>query len=153
MSEPYKFKGGQGMMERGQSVYGSKKTNMCNCPVCEGGSKLMLYQCKNCKGTGQVENAKEECDHCTGTGSLNGKKCPQCQGTGNKNSKDNAKLECMECGKTFTKSNPTADSKCPGCGGSDLELANGKANGKDIDPQKLAEMVVDEIPASQMTES
>jgi hypothetical protein len=59
----------------------------------------------------------------------------------------------MECGKTFTKSNPTADSKCPGCGGSDLELANGKANGKDIDPQKLAEMVVDEIPASQMTES
>jgi len=67
-TESYKFKGGQGMLERGDKGYGSKKSNTCNCPVCEGGSKLMLFQCKNCKGTGQVENAKKvvgiKCDNC-----------------------------------------------------------------------------------------
>jgi rubrerythrin len=40
----------------------------------------------------------------------------------------NAKLECQECGKIFSKSNPTADTKCPGCGGYDIDLANSYGN-------------------------
>lgn len=42
----------------------------------------------------------------------------------------NAKLECMECGATFSRSNPSTDTKCPKCGGYDIEVANSKNNAK-----------------------
>jgi len=32
------------------------------------------------------------------------------------------KLECQECGKKFSKSNPTSDTKCPKCGGYDIDI-------------------------------
>ena len=33
------------------------------------------------------------------------------------------KLECQECGKKFSKSNPTSNTKCPKCGGYDIDVA------------------------------
>jgi ribosomal protein L40E len=33
------------------------------------------------------------------------------------------KLTCMECGRTTTRRNPTADTRCRNCGGYDLEPA------------------------------
>lgn len=40
--------------------------------------------------------------------------------------KGKVKLECMECGKKFMSSKPTASTKCPKCKGSDIELAERK---------------------------
>lgn len=33
------------------------------------------------------------------------------------------KLECQECGKKFSKKNPTSNTKCPKCGSYDIDLA------------------------------
>lgn len=46
-------------VNRGLAAYGSKVDNsMCDCPSCEGRGGTGYLKCKNCKGTGQVENKK-----------------------------------------------------------------------------------------------
>ena len=45
---------------------------------------------------------------------------------GNKNEGKGVDLECQECGKKFSKPNPTGNTKCPKCGSHDLELGEAK---------------------------
>lgn len=70
INETYKFgsHNATDLVERGKNTYGSKVDNsVCECPVCFGGGRHGLFACKNCLGTGKVENAnnykiKEEHD-------------------------------------------------------------------------------------------
>lgn len=63
MSDPYKFGSHNAteLLDRGNRTYGSKKDNsVCECPVCFGGKRVGLLACHNCKGTGIVENEKDQ---------------------------------------------------------------------------------------------
>lgn len=36
---------------------------------------------------------------------------------------EGTELQCMECSTTFSEEEPSADTECPNCGGTDIELA------------------------------
>ena len=83
----------------------------------------------------KVDNSVCECPVCFGGKRVGLLACNNCKGTGKV---ENAKCECMECGATFNKSNPTSDTKCPKCGGYDIELANSKKNKEDFEKKMIA---------------
>tara|TARA_B100000949_G_scaffold85555_1_gene76425 strand:- start:2672 stop:6631 length:3960 start_codon:yes stop_codon:yes gene_type:complete len=45
---------------------------------------------------------------------------------------EKVKLECQECGKKFSKAKPTSSTRCPKCGGTDIDLAEARENPNDI---------------------
>lgn len=86
---PYKFgnHNKEEFLGRGKSTYGSKVDNsVCECPVCFGGKRIGLLACKNCKGTGTVENSTYACKECGYKFSeeemkkIDGEECPECGG-------------------------------------------------------------------------
>lgn len=137
MQDSYKFSSGKGLLERGQHTYGTKVDNsMCECPECYGGGRLGLFACKNCKGSGKVENSKE-CPTCKGQGNnAQGDKCDGCGGFGRVNSADLPEEKEKETGPfTENKKNEscadcegTGESpkggKCKSCDGTGLEMSS-----------------------------
>ena len=80
--QEYKFSRSGGMVERGQHSYGS---NSCvrDCPDCYGGGHRGLLKCNNCKGTGKVENVKDQKWECMDCGEKwmprsTPNRCPEC---------------------------------------------------------------------------
>jgi DNA-directed RNA polymerase subunit RPC12/RpoP len=111
------------LIERGKHAYGSKVDNsVCECPECYGGGKLGLFACRNCRGTGKVENAEKL-------------KCPNC-GSTNIQKGEGYKLDkCLSCHTAFD--NPEEDDsnenskECPDCGEEMDNCGCGKKNAEE----------------------
>lgn len=86
--QEYKFsrEGSNTLLQRGLHNYGTKVDNsVCECPECYGGGRLGLFACRNCKGSGKIENKRkvDPCPDCDGQGTTDGEKeCKSCNGTG-----------------------------------------------------------------------